>query len=98
MSDLSNLKPYNRQIGFVIYWDYMLNLVKAEVPNGSMVQLIYGIYNSAGMALIEPRCVRPSPVLNSTHPLFTQCIFSESHRVRSERLNGDPSNLLIVEI
>lgn len=57
---------YDQQEGFLIYWDYILNLIKEF----KRIQIIYGIYNR-GMTVYEPRLVDLTNVNDTTHPNFS---------------------------
>jgi hypothetical protein len=55
--DDSRERRFSPSDGFLLYWDYTLALLKNEIPHGTALQLVYGIYNSGGMALVEPHLV-----------------------------------------
>lgn len=38
------IRPFDQALGFVVYWDYILNLSKNELPIGSKIQIVYGVY------------------------------------------------------
>ena len=84
-------QKYRMSNGFIIYWDYILNLVKEF----KQVQIVYGIYNR-GMTLFEPRLVPLTDTIDTTHPSFSQVIFAVNHLVRD--VEAHPDILLILEV
>jgi len=84
-------QTYSYNMGFLIYWDYILNLIKEF----SEVQLVYGIYNK-GLTLFEPRLVPLTETMDTTHPSFAQVVFNINHLVRD--VEPHPDILLIFEI
>lgn len=58
-------RKYRMNNGFIIYWDYILNLAKEF----KRVQIVYGIYNR-GLTMFEPRLVPLTETIDTTHPSF----------------------------
>ena len=84
-------RTYRPASGFILYWDYVLNLVKEF----KQVQIVYGIYNRS-MTLFEPRLVPLTETIDTTHPNFCQVIFAVNHLARD--IEAHPDILLIMEI
>ena len=84
-------QKYRTTDGFIIYWDFVLNLLKEH----KKLQIIYGIYNR-GMTVFEPRLVDLTNVNDTTHPNFSQVIFDINHLVRD--IEAHPDSMLIFEI
>ena len=84
-------RKFRPSTGFLIYWDYILNLAKEF----KQVQLVYGIYNR-GMTIFEPRLVPLTDTIDTTHPSFCQAIFNINHLVRD--IEAHPDVLLVLEI
>jgi len=88
---LDEEQHYRQYAGFLLYWDYILNLSK-EFRN---IQIVYGIYNR-GLTMFEPRMVPLTESIDTTHPSFAQVIFNINHLVRD--IDPHPDVLLILEI
>lgn len=84
-------RKYRPQNGFLVYWDYILNLAKEY----KQVQLVYGIYHK-GMTLFEPRLVPLTDTIDTTHPAFCQALFNINHLVRD--VEAHPDVLLVLEV
>jgi len=84
-------QKYRPGEGFLIYWDFILNLLKEF----KKVQIIYGVYNR-GSTVFEPRLVDLTDVNDTTHPNFAQVIFDINHLVRD--IEAHPDSLLIFEV
>ena len=84
-------KKYKQDEGFIVYWDFILNLIKEY----RKVQIIYGMYNR-GLTVFEPRIVELTDVNDTTHPNFCQVIFDINHLVRD--IEAHPDSMLIFEI
>ena len=84
-------QKYRAADGFLIYWDYILNLLKEF----RRVQIIYGIYNR-GSTVFEPRMVDLTDINDTTHPNFAQVIFDINHLCRD--IEPHPDSLLIFEV
>ena len=67
---------YRPHVGFVVYWDYILNLIKEF----KQIQIVYGIYQK-GLTLFEPRLVPLSDTIDTTHPNFAQVLFGVNSNV-----------------
>jgi len=87
----ASYQKYRPQEGFLVYWDYILNLLKEF----RKVQIIYGIYNR-GSTVFEPRLVELTDINDTTHPNFAQVVFDINHLVRD--IEAHPDSLLIFEI
>lgn len=87
----ASFQKYRSSEGFLIYWDYILNLLKEF----KKVQIVYGIYNR-GSTVFEPRLVDLTDINDTTHPNFAQVIFDINHLVRD--IEPHPDSLLIFEI
>jgi hypothetical protein len=70
----------------VIAWDYILDLLKSQVPHGSRIQLVYGIYSPDGQALFGPHQTSKSDVFATTHPRYSQVTFRETHSASFEAI------------
>ena len=84
-------RKYRMSNGFLLYWDYVLNLLK-EFKH---VQIVYGVYK-AGMTLFEPRLVPLTDSIDTTHPSFSQVLFNVNHLVRD--IEAHPDIVLILEV
>ncbi|TNV81375.1 hypothetical protein FGO68_gene7627 [Halteria grandinella] len=100
ISQSTCLANFNPDDGFTINWDYSLNLPKPDFPQGTAIQLIYGLYNSkSGLPIIAPHQVQPQPIQFTNHPNFSQVIFNEGHHVRAlnKLFKLDQDAMLIIE-
>lgn len=88
---LEEEQHYRYSSGFIVYWDYILNLVKEF----KQIQIVYGIYNR-GLTLFEPRLVPLTDTIDTTHPNFAQAIFAVNHLVRD--IEPNPDIIMIFEI
>ena len=84
-------KKYKHDEGFIVYWDYILNLIKEY----RKVQIIYGMYDR-GLTVFEPRIAELTDVNDTTHPNFCQVVFDINHLVRD--IKAHPDSMLIFEI
>ena len=82
---------YDPQEGFLVYFDYILNLIKEF----KKVQIVYGIYNW-GSTVFEPRLVDLTWVNDTTHPNFSQVIYDINHWIWD--VEPHPDTMFIFEI